>query len=108
MYSLLILLGLALQEGLSSFVNDGIISFFWNLVVLYPYNNILHVLIRKIFTGILGGTNGSAKECFLKSYEASILSASKQNLLLLRPFLYGVWMEAKIYPQITTDPVILS
>lgn len=68
MYSLLILLGLALQEGLSSFVNDGIISFFWNLVVLYPYNNILHVLIRKIFTGILGGTSGNAKECFLKSY----------------------------------------
>jgi len=53
MYALLHLFGLVLPDGYYSFVNEGIITFLWNLVVLYPYNNILHGFVRRIFLGII-------------------------------------------------------
>jgi hypothetical protein len=92
MYSMLTLLGLVLKDNYSNFINEGFVSFLWNLVLLYPYNNILHVLVRKIFLGILNCDNIEAKKCFLMNYEASMVNLGKQHLTLLRPFLYAVWM----------------
>ena len=42
------------------------------------------------------------------NYEASMVNLGKQHLTLLRPFLYAVWMQAKKYPQVTTDTVVLG
>ena len=108
MYPILNLLGLALQDNYSNFINEGLMSFLWNVVFLYPYNNILHVLVKNIFIGILGCKDIEAKKCFLLNYEASVVHLGKRHLTLLRPFLYSVWMEAKKYPQVTIDPVILG
>ena len=66
MYSLLNLFGLVLQDGCSGFIDEGLVSFLWNLVVLYPYNNILHVVVKRIFMGILQGKEETVRECFLK------------------------------------------
>lgn len=80
MYALLHLFGLVLPDGLCSFVNEGIITFLWNLVVLYPYNNILHCFIRRIFIGILNSQENEVRKCFLSNYEKSILNLAKQHL----------------------------
>jgi hypothetical protein len=89
MYSLLSLLGIALQEGIGGFVNEGLITFCWNLALLYPYNNILHVLIKTIFMGILNSE--TIRPILLNNYETQILSLCRQHLILLRPFVYEFW-----------------
>lgn len=66
MYSLLVLFGLVLEDKISCFVDEGLVSFLWNLVLLYPYNDILHVLIKKIFLGILECPD--VRNIFFKNY----------------------------------------
>lgn len=77
-------------------------------MVLYPYNNILHVVVKKIFMGILQGKEQTVRECFLRQYEGHILSLGKQHLELLRPFVYSIWFVAKEFPGLCTDPLLLS
>lgn len=52
-YSILSLISLAIEEGQTNFISCLFVNNLWKLLVLYPYNNILHVSILKIFTSIL-------------------------------------------------------
>ena len=52
-YELLALAGLEIEEERWGFVGSKLLSNIWNLLVLYPYNNILQVTALKIFTNLL-------------------------------------------------------
>ena len=67
-YPILNLIGLVLQDNYTGFVNEGFINYLWNLVYLYPYNNILHGFVRRIFLGILNCNSVEVKKCFLMGY----------------------------------------
>jgi hypothetical protein len=47
------LASLAIEESLFAFITTKFINSLWNLVILYPYNNIMQVSVLKIFTSIL-------------------------------------------------------
>ena len=78
-----------------SFVDEGFITFLWNLIILYPFNNILHVRIRRIFNAIL--QIESIRSYFLSTFEIAVLNTAKQHFELLRPFVYAMWMETRQY-----------
>lgn len=68
MYALLTLVGLALRQGSDLFVDLGLVSFLWNLVLLYPFNNILQGQVRDIFKAIRSQGSFKAKEAFMSCY----------------------------------------
>ena len=80
-----------LKDNYCNFVDEGLINFLWNLVLLYPYNNILQGMVRSIFIGILNCNDVAVKKCLLMNYEEYVVNLGKQHLSLLRPFIYSIW-----------------
>ena len=68
MYTILNLLALTIKDNYCNFIDEGLMNFLWNVVLLYPYNNILQVVVRKIFIGVLNCNNYDKKKCFLNNY----------------------------------------
>ena len=95
LYSLLDLVRVVMDEGLTSFVDESLLSFLWNLVLLYPYNNILHVTVLKIFSSILSSTWLNIVNLFLLSYQSHLLSLAKNHLHLLKQFIYSIWKQTR-------------
>lgn len=107
-YELLALVGLSIEEGQWSFLGSKLISNLWNLLVLYPYNNILQVSVLKIFINILQKGDEHIRNLFLNHYESYMLELYRQNSGMFRPVVFSVWKEAKKYPSVTKNEVILS
>jgi len=56
-YPLLQLISLSIESSIYEFISSELINNLWNLLVLYPYNNILQVSILQIFANILTKTS---------------------------------------------------
>jgi hypothetical protein len=89
-YSILALAALAIEEQLSDFITGKFINSLWNLVILYPYNNILQVSVLKIFTGVLKAAP-STKDVLLDHYEEYLLELTKTNFEMFRPLIFTFW-----------------
>lgn len=94
-YSLLGLVKVVVDEGLTSFIDESLLSFLWNLVLLYPYNNILHVTVLKIFSSTLESSNVEIIKLFLATYQSHLLSLAQHHLPLLKHFIYTIWKQTK-------------
>ena len=67
----------------------------WNLLALYPYNNILQAAALKIFTSILKKGDQPLRKIFMNRYEEYMLELASHDLSMLRPVIFKVWVEAK-------------
>lgn len=57
LYPLLQLICLSIESSIEEFISSELINNLWNVLVLYPYNNILQVNVLRIFVNILTKTS---------------------------------------------------
>ena len=103
LYSLLGLVSEALQLGRGYFIDEAFLAFLWNLVLLYPYNNILQVTILKIFKSALADCGQQVRALFMASCQPYLLGLAKHHLTLLRQFIYSVWKEVRNLPGLSSS-----